>query len=1060
MTPTIKRLALATAVMMTVGSLPLWGMTPDDLIRKTGIAGGLCSFPHAGQADKDLALALAERPTFVVHAMAADARTASDLTVAGERAGVLGRSLYTEDGVPAPLPYADRLVDVMVVTDLCDTNLTPALKAEWLRVLTPHRGVALVGRAMTPTVDRNVPALTEAALKAWIKDVPLAKVVSDDTGLWVTLRSEMPAGSDAWTHRNHGAENAQVSSDTTFKAPFLTQWWGLPRQEGFWGTTVVSCNGRMFSIRGSRNSRDKVSITARSLNNGIVLWQKGLRQAPETNNVPHGGYIPGRSCAVATDDSLFLVSSDSIARLNAETGEQREIYAGPKPAGQVKWIACSGNLLAVMAGDPDVVVPIAYQTVSSNSFGRDLAVYDIDRKKALWRETMAGDIDERLLAVRDNKLYCLVQGVGMVCRDLKTGGEIWANPDADIQTTFKTPSLKATGQFLVSLPVLSALDDVLILRAKWATNTVALSSKDGALLWRKPTVGGSYRGLTAFAAGNVWVGSGAPVDLLTGAATKGPRFISSGCGPTTYTPGYLITCFGKVSDATSDKVIRGEDIKSPCDVGTIVSEGTMVTVPSECGCYFEVKGYRALVSAGSITPNTAPDWKTRLTTVDAKDPAALEIAASDWPTYRHDPARSAASPVTVGAVSNILWRWKPSGAVSFTNAYVFSEGKYLKPDSLATAPVAVGGRVWFAAPDGIVHCLDAATGKEQWTFATAGLVFASPTIADGRVYVGGGDGRVYCLDATTGCCLWQFLAAPADRRLFWYGHLINTWPVVPGVVVQNGVAYTVAGYQKDNGIHAYALNAKTGKVIWEKDDAARGTSGTMDGLESIGNIAVGAGKMWVCGSPAGYFALTNGDWKTAAGGRFGAEIALMDKWVLRGGRRLSETQDTLSHPLGGTDFGAISDETQPQSVTLTSPGTCLPAWDAELTVMPPTKQAGGLNALTNASLLAWLSERPAAESALKKATADAKPKLMEWPDLASWKTENLSLAAFVLAKDQAVAANSSGRAHTVSGYSRTDGQKLWTATLPEQPAMNRMALDRDGRVLVALCDGSVVCLGR
>lgn len=1056
----MNRLVLTATILMASGLVTAWSITPDELIRKTGIAGGLCSFPHAGQADKDLALALAARPTFVVHALSPDARTASELRAAGEQSGLLGHSLYIESGALAILPYADRLVDVVVVSDLCDTDLTPALKAEWLRVLTPHRGVALVGRANNPTAGRNGTVLSEAALKAWIKDVPLAKIVADDSGLWVALRSEMPAGSDAWTHRNHGAENAQVSSDTTFKAPFLTQWWGLPRQEGFWGTTVVSCNGRMFSIRGSRHPNDKVSITARSLNNGLVLWQKGLREAPATNNVPHGGYIPGRSCAVATDDSIFLTSGSGVVRLNAETGEPRENLAGPKPAGQVKWIACSGNLLAMMAGDPDIVKPISYQTVSSNSFGRDLAVVDVEQKKVLWHDTVAGDIDERLLVIRDNKLYCLVQGAGLVCRDLRTGEQLWVNPDADLQATFKTPELNSVvREYLVSLPVLSALDDVLILRAKWATNTVALSRKDGSLLWRKPTTGGSYRGLTACAAGNVWIGSGAPLDLLTGEATKGPRFISSGCGPTTYTPGYLITCFGKVSDAISDKVIRSEDIKSPCDVGTIVSEGTMVTVPSECGCYFEVKGYRALVSAGSIKPNTAPDWNTRLTAIDAKDPTALDVAATDWPTYRHDPARSAASPVTVGAASNVLWHWKPSGSVSFTNAYVFSQGQYLKPDYLATAPVAAAGRVWFAAPDGIVHCLDAASGKEQWTFATAGLVFSSPTVADGRVYIGGGDGRVYCLDATTGRCLWQFLAAPIDRRLFWYGHLISTWPVVPGVVVQDGVAYTVAGYQKDNGIHAYALNAKNGKVIWEKDDAARGSTGPADGLESIGNIALGAGKMWVCGQPAGYFALTNGEWKTIGGGKFGAEIAMMDKWVLRGGRRLSETQDTLSHPLGGTDFGAISDEAHPQNVKLIEPGTTLPAWDAEITVMP-TKWGGSLNAIPNASLLAWLSGRNAAEAALKSAPKDTKPTIAEWPELASWKTEDMTLAAFVLAKDQTVAACSNGRVHTVKGYSRTDGQKVWTATLPEQPAMNRMALDRDGRVLVALCDGSVICLGR
>jgi hypothetical protein len=65
-----------------------------------------------------------------------------------------------------------------------------------------------------------------------------------------------------------------------------------------------------------------------------------------------------------------------------------------------------------------------------------------------------------------------------------------------------------------------------------------------------------------------------------------------------------------------------------------------------------------------------------------------------------------------------------------------------------------------------------------------------------------------------------------------------------------------------------------------------------------------------------------------------------------------------------------------------------------------------------------------------------------------------------LAKDQLVVAYESGRGHKISGFHRTDGAKAWTVDLPEQPAMNRLALDRDGRVLVALCDGSVLCLGR
>lgn len=507
--------------------------------------------------------------------MSADDAAVTTIRKQAEADGLLGKSLYVENGSVMALPYADRAVDLLVISNLRNKDLTPALLSEIFRVLGPQRGTALVGR------DKESGAgPSRRALKKWTSDLPLATVISDDTGIWAVLRTARPANMDSWTHRNHGAENTQVSADASFQAPFLTQWWGLPRQEGFWGTTVVSCNGRMFSIRGSRHAGSQVSLTARALNNGIVLWQKKLILADA--KVPHGGYIPGRSCVAATDDSLLLVISNNVMRVDAETGMDRSRIAGPKAGGQVKWIGCSGNLLAMLAGDPDKVTSISYQSVSANPIGRSLAVYDLEKNQMVWQDTVAGDVDEKLLALRDNKLYLLVQGTGLVCRDLKTGAQLWVNPDADLQVAFNTPPLSAIREFLVSLPVLSAYDDVLLFRAKWVKDTYAFSRLDGSLLWKKPTVGGSYRGLTACAVDDLWVGAGQPTDLKTGITTNGPRFVSSGCGPTTCTPGYLITCFGMVSDIKSNKLIRGEDTlsiwKTVRSYGKIILRAPAVTI--------------------------------------------------------------------------------------------------------------------------------------------------------------------------------------------------------------------------------------------------------------------------------------------------------------------------------------------------------------------------------------------------------------------------------------------------------------------------------------------------
>jgi len=343
------------------------------------------------------------------------------------------------------------------------------------------------------------------------------------------------------------------------------------------------------------------------------------------------------------------------------------------------------------------------------------------------------------------------------------------------------------------------------------------------------------------------------------------------------------------------------------------------------------------------------------------------------------------------------------------------------------------------------------------------MPFAPPTLWQGRLLVGGGDGRICCLAATTGRCLWQFQAAPAERRIFWFGHLISTWPIVGGVVVQDGVAYAVAGLAKENGIHAYALDAKSGKVIWEKDDAgAGGQAGPGGGLASIGQVAAGAGKLWLCSSSSvpGSFDLKSGQWQPAAGGVYGCEIGVIDgKWTVHGGRRLTETQDTLTKPLSGTGLAGCSVDGQPAGIPVTDAGTSLPAWDQELAIMPPKAAWGALTALPLAKLMDWFPQR-AAQLASKPPASGPKPKPSEWAEHKLWATETIVPVAFALAKDQLVVAYLAEKRAKLSGFSRTDGAKAWTIDLPEQPVMNRLAIDRDGRTIVALCDGSVVCVGR
>jgi eukaryotic-like serine/threonine-protein kinase len=95
----------------------------------------------------------------------------------------------------------------------------------------------------------------------------------------------------------------------------------------------------------------------------------------------------------------------------------------------------------------------------------------------------------------------------------------------------------------------------------------------------------------------------------------------------------------------------------------------------------------------------------------------------------------------------------------------------------------INGKVILGGRDKVVHCLNAANGKELWSFRTNARVESSPAVAGGRVYIGSNDGRFYVLDLNTGAKVWEFNA----------GQAVSASPAVAGgrVVVgaQDGKLY-------------------------------------------------------------------------------------------------------------------------------------------------------------------------------------------------------------------------------------------------------------------------------
>ncbi|MCI0557093.1 MAG: PQQ-binding-like beta-propeller repeat protein, partial [Nitrososphaera sp.] len=158
-------------------------------------------------------------------------------------------------------------------------------------------------------------------------------------------------------------------------------------------------------------------------------------------------------------------------------------------------------------------------------------------------------------------------------------------------------------------------------------------------------------------------------------------------------------------------------------------------------------------------------------------------ATGDWPAFRHDTRRSAHQPIpsalSVPALAKSLhigWSFSPPGAKAFR---------------------------------------------------------ASPVVFKGRVYIGNGSGRLYALDAETGALLWQFPKASDPP-------LVSKFTCAPSSL---GIASsaTIARIRADGGglVNAvifgapdpsielglgsgrlFALNRKTGAVIWKSDPIA------------------------------------------------------------------------------------------------------------------------------------------------------------------------------------------------------------------------------------------------
>ncbi len=264
-------------------------------------------------------------------------------------------------------------------------------------------------------------------------------------------------------------------------------------------------------------------------------------------------------------------------------------------------------------------------------------------------------------------------------------------------------------------------------------------------------------------------------------------------------------------------------VRGTCQYGVLPCNGLLYVPPHSCACFITAKlnGYvclspqpagppEALAPPKPAAARAAQEVAQGAARPHATDPERLERGPAyraaersqpdpgDWPTYRHDAARTGRASCPVPAELKPAWRTPLGGRLS--------------------APVVAQGKVLVAQIDQhTVHALDAATGRPVWSFTAGGRVDSPPTVWEGRALFGSADGWVYCLRLSDGALAWRWRAAPLDRRIVAYGQIESSWPVPGNVLVHQGIAYFAAGRSSylDGGIRLCRLEAATGRLLSE-----------------------------------------------------------------------------------------------------------------------------------------------------------------------------------------------------------------------------------------------------
>jgi outer membrane protein assembly factor BamB len=318
------------------------------------------------------------------------------------------------------------------------------------------------------------------------------------------------------------------------------------------------------------------------------------------------------------------------------------------------------------------------------------------------------------------------------------------------------------------------------------------------------------------------------------------------------------------------------------------------------------------------------------------------------------------------------------------------------------------------------------------------------------VYVGSADGWVYAFEAVSGRLLWRFRAAPVERKIPLYGRLSSTWPVASGVLLEDGVVYAAAGIASYDGTHVYALDAVTGRIRWQNNTSGRLVDKDLvTGVSVQGHLLLHNSRLYLAAgnfvSPAIYdikdgacLNKVNDEWEKIPHTRKwqkaprGRELFLIDDRVVAVGKMLYGPK--TYHIFGKGDPEAHDAYRNQSFCQASTPDVLVRAQNGRVGKSGRIVRIASQSASVIKSKGLWENRSFRRVDALT-VTRNAVLAVGRLQANQGKQSENFALAALNV----------------------DNGKRIWTEPLPAAPASWGMAVDRDGRIIVALEDGRLVC---